>query len=165
MLVPDEVYCDAGVIGPNPSTKGGTWAWCWVKDKQIVRTASGVITPEDVQMLIVTNNVSELFAAIRALESVPPTWWGVLHTDSLVTLRRITTGQKFNGVPPWMIKRSLTVRDTHRNYFVQLVGGHPTTQELLLGKRVRNGLKVSKFNVWCDEECGRLARHFRESMQ
>ncbi len=162
--VPDEVYCDGGLIGPgNPSKHGGTWAWCWVRSSRIVRKAGGVIGPEDIGMPGVSNNVSELFAAIMALESVPPDWWGVLHTDSLVTLRRITTGHKFNGVPPWLIQRTLAIRASHQSYFVQLVGGHPTQAELLSGKRERNGLKVSRFNVAVDEECCRLSRRFKEN--
>jgi hypothetical protein len=37
------VYADGGVIGANPSPKGGTWAWCHVNDADHrVKSGSGL---------------------------------------------------------------------------------------------------------------------------
>lgn len=155
------LYCDGGVIGPNPSRLGGTWAWCLVAGEDIIRHGSGVLTPEDWGGPV-TNNATEAVAALMALESMPPGWKGVLHTDSLVTLRRLQTHPP-RKLEPIIRNRVLALR-RRGGWGVALVAGHPTRLELKNGRRERNGLPTSKWNCWCDEECTRLTRLFKEKL-
>jgi ribonuclease HI len=143
-----KIYCDGGTIGRNPSKIGGTWAWCKV-----------VITPEDADTANITNNFTELYAAIRALES-ENTKKVSLFTDSNITKLRLTTSNKFANIPKWMINRAKELRKIG-NYEVTLLGGHPTKKELITGRKKKNGLPVSKFNCLCDEECNKLAKIFQ----
>lgn len=153
------VYCDGGVVGPNPSRLGGTWAWCWVDGSDIrIHQESGALSPEDLGLEVITNNHMELIAALKALASVGPDWRGVLHSDSLVTLSRLGKGSgasmpAFKGAPQWMVKEVFEVRRTFTKYSAKLVAGHPTRAELDAGTARRNGLPVSRHNCWCDQAC------------
>src|SRR3990167_11188278 len=119
-MIPELIYCDGGVIGPNPSKLGGTWSWCWVDKGAIVKREFGIVTPEDIwspdgvdhkgSNPAVTNNQTELYAAMKALSSVPRSWDGILWTDSRITLLRVTTSNKFNGIPNWMRNQILSLR-------------------------------------------------------
>ncbi len=155
------LFADGGLIGRNPSKLGGTWCWCWVQNGEMIQSNSGVILPKHIGVDSVTNNVTELFAAVHALNSIPENWNGILHTDSRVTLLRITNGMNQNtpGVPEYLRQELLRLRLT-RHWRVVLVAGHPTRVELAQGYRRRNGLLVSRWNVFCDEECQRLAREY-----
>lgn len=162
---PDEIYADGGLIGPlNPSPLGGTWAWCWVAGGRIVRRASGVIWPDPNVLLLskkaslkgVSNNISELVAAVRAIESLPDGWVGPLWTDSHVTACRLRGSDKFTMVPRWLIDRTVAARRTFGGRVCTLAG-HPTEDDLLRGRAKRNGLPVSPYNVWCDDACHRRA--------
>lgn len=157
--LPTAIYTDGGLIGVNPSSIGGTWAWVWIKRGQVINQGEGVVTPEELGVSTVTNNVTELLAAVKALQSVPPGWDGTLFTDSRVTLLRITTSYRFAGVPDFLKQATLFLR-RERNYMVQLIGGHPTRKELAEGRRARNGLPVSPWNVLCDETCTKLAKDY-----
>lgn len=163
---PDMIFTDGGVILKNPSTHGGTWAFCWVDaDCTGERTLerSGRVTPAGIGLPTVTNNVTELLAAVEGLESAPDGWAGTLYTDSLVTLRRVEQTErqaKLNGVPEALCVRLAAVKSRLGAYSVVLLGGHPTRAELLEGKR-RDGLPCSPHNVWCDLACGREAERFR----
>jgi ribonuclease HI len=158
--LPHSIYCDGGCVSRNPSPHGGTWCFCWVTQKgERVRHQSGLVFPQEVGLGRITNNLTELLAAVKALESVSKNWDGTLYTDSLVTMRRITTGQRFVGIPNHLRLRALELR-RGRKYKVVLVGGHPTRKELTEGRRERNGLPVSPHNQFCDHECCRLAKDF-----
>lgn len=163
MTNPEELYCDGGLIGPNPSLIGGTWCWVWINNGEYLRHSSGIITPEDFEMSVISNNVSELIAALRALKSTPKGWNGTLCSDSQVTLRRLTGNPKFTNTPRWLIDRVLAVRRT-RKFKTKLIAGHPTIKELKQGFADRNGLPTSKWNVFCDQECCRLAAKFKEML-
>ena len=156
-----ELWCDGGLIGRNPSKLGGTWSWCWVQDGKMIQNNSGVILPEHIGVNSVTNNLAELLAATHALNSVPESQEGILHTDSRVTLLRITKGMNRNtpGVPEHLRQELLRLRLTRR-WRTVLVAGHPTKEELARGYRLRNGLPVSRWNQFCDAECQRVAREF-----
>lgn len=155
-------YCDGGVIGPNPSRMGVTWAYCWVGAGDVrLSAASGVVEPADFGMEKLTNNHSELYAAVRCLEALGPDWRGTLHTDSLVTLNRLVRRQPgFENCPQWLINRTLAVR-RHRKWDVLLVAGHPTKDEIRTGFARRNGLPVSQWNVLCDKLCTAAAGRFK----
>ena len=153
-----ELYCDGGVCGPNPSSIGGTWAWVLVGEDQIIDEGSGFISPEDMEVDRVTNNLTELYAALRGVESLPEGFRGRVYTDSIITLYRFTDGNAFNGVPDWLRTRVLSARTSRKwHYDCVLVGGHPTRKELALGCR-KDGKLVSKWNVYCDKKCGELAK-------
>lgn len=156
------LYTDGGCIGRNPSSLGGTWAWCLVDENgKLLEHESGIVEPSNIGLLTVTNNLTELLAAVKGLSVMPAKWSGIIYTDSLVTLRRITKSQKFNGIPNWLRKETLDLRK-NRQWKVILVGGHPSKADLIRGKRKKNGLIVSQWNVFCDKECNRLARKFKE---
>jgi ribonuclease HI len=159
-----QIFCDGGVILKNPSPHGGTWAWVFVRDGAAFLAGSGTVTPESVGLPLVENNVTELVAAVEALEAAPNDWCGVLYTDSLNTLRRLTQeGAKMNGVTAELARRCGLQRIRHRLHqregAVKLLDGHPTKKHLRLGVGKR-GNPVSVWNVRCDETCQELARLF-----
>lgn len=165
MKAPHAIYCDGGVCGKNPSKIGGTWAWCWVnEDDCLIGHDSGFVTPGMMKTKSVTNNQTELLAAVTALASVGlfKGWSGTLYTDSLVTLYRVTDGVSFNAVPGWLEERARLIREG-RKYRVKLVAGHPTRKELLSGVRLRNGLPVSHWNAFCDKLCREAAEAYLKS--
>ncbi len=158
------LFVDGGVIGANPSKLGGTWSWCLVQDGVIREQDSGLISCEDLEIKTISNNYTELFAALKGIASVTTwncRWDGTVYTDSLITLRRITNGLKFNGIPNSMRLEALHLR-RFRRWKVVLIAGHPTKAELESGVARRNGNPVSKWNVFCDEECKRLAAEFMQ---
>ena len=122
-----DLYVDGGVIQSNPSRLGGAWAWCLVDRDRIVRRDSGIIEPGDMGVALVTNNQTELLAAVRGLEAMSSDWAGTLYTDSKVTLARLQGGERFNGVPNWLRIRTLELR-RKRRWVVALVAGRRTQQ-------------------------------------
>lgn len=160
-LTPDSIYCDGGVIKQNPSPYGGTWAWCWVRNGERISSASGIVYPSDLGMETISNNVMELIAAMKAIKSVPPDWAGVLYTDSIVTLHRMTDGKRFNGIPYSIRLEALDLRRA-KKWKVNLVKGHPTRKNLQDGfKNSAYGtVRVSKHNVFCDLLCNLRAKEF-----
>ena len=155
-----QLFVDGGVIKQNPSPFGGTWAWCLVEDGEKVEGRSGVILPEDLgtKKKVVTNNQTELLAAVQGLSALPLTWAGTLFTDSKVTLHRLLGSPSFNGIPQWLVRKTLELR-RNRKWTATLVKGHPTRIEAENG-RTKRGTLVSPWNKWCDDECKRLAKNF-----
>lgn len=158
----DGLFTDGGIRGRNPSPLGGSWCWILVASGLPVREESGFVTPADVGLPTVTNNVTELIAALHALEGMPPGWCGTLYTDSQITLYRVeqrAKGRKaarMAGVPSWIQERLQRAKARLGAYRVSLLGGHPTAHELNRGCRA-DGLPVSLWNVHCDRVCRRLA--------
>lgn len=158
----DGLYCDGGCIVRNPSPHGGTWAYCSVLDGRVAEEASGLLTPTDIGLPAVSNNVSELAAAVYGLKRMPDRWSGVVYTDSSCTLLRIRQSPKqakMNGVPPKLAQELFSQKNRLGRYKVVLLGGHPTSTELAAGLRT-NGLPVSRHNVACDEACNLEAEQF-----
>lgn len=156
------LYADGGVIGANPSIIGGTWAWVQVSESGArLAASSGVITPAEACMPFVTNNLTELYAILEARESLPYAWSGTVYSDSWVSLQRVFLGARLKNVPPWLTERLQRLQ--RDGWFSgcswQLLDGHPTRAELAAGVGKR-GHPVSKWNVWCDEACGKQARAF-----
>ena len=172
-----ELWCDGGLVLQNPSPFGGTWAWVALDGKgEKINGDSGIVTPTYANLPTVSNNLSELLAAVKALQWVPEGWRGKLFTDSRVTLLRLTHGSGFNGIPQFLRTQALELRRS-RKAEVVLVGGHPTKKELALGYRGWWGrdpetslvlpgsagrIPVSKWNAWCDKKCKLRAREFIE---
>lgn len=159
------VYADGGVIGVNPSPIGGTWAWCHVNAAgERMATGSGIVAPRSSCPLI-TNNLTEMIALVRGLAALPDGWAGAVYSDSQITLGRLFAGWKMAGIPPVLVRQgaeALRRLDVPNVRYV-LLDGHPTKAQLLVGRGKRGNL-VSEHNVWCDRECGRLARDVKMSV-
>lgn len=161
------IYVDGGVIGKNPSYKGGTWCWCHVNPEgERVNWKCGIITPDDLGLTVISNNITELMAAIRGLESVPKSWEGTIYTDSSCTLSRLTKSNSFKGLPQWMIRRTVELR-RNRKWDIKLVAGHPNPEELTQGfllNRKNTKRYVSEHNVFCDEQCTRIGSLYAQRL-
>lgn len=156
----DGLFCDGGVIRLNPSPFGGTWAWTLVSNNLMVQKGSGLLLPKMLNSETISNNVTELYAALRALEAMDSEWRGTLYTDSMVTLQRLKGRGTQDGLPI-MMKQWLEETLAKGPIEVELVSGHPTKLELLRGRS--RGRKVSLFNVWCDKRCTKLARQWSKA--
>lgn len=160
-LHPVFAYTDGGLLGSNPSSYGGTYAWCLV-NQQGQMTIDHVmwITPGELGLPTITNNHTELLAVIDVLEVLPFGWRGTLYSDSQVTLQRFGNPRAaLNNVPPPLIRRLRVVQQKHPHLKTVLLQGHPTSEELRAGIG-RSGRAVSKFNAWCDYLCTKEAeRH------
>jgi hypothetical protein len=157
-----ELFVDGGCIGRNPSPHGGTWAWAYIVDGKLEKKKSGIVTPLQIGLPVVTNNFTELYAALQALDQYP-NFDGTLHTDSQVTLFRLLDGESFKGIPQHLRLRCLRLR-RGRKWHARLVAGHPTKKELLDGIRQRNGLPASQWNALCDRMCTKRAEEFKRKL-
>lgn len=165
MTVPiTTLYADGGVIGPNPSSLGITWAYrACDADDQLIYEQSGLWLCDERHPTL-GNNFAELLAVVEALEGAPVGWAGLVCSDSQVTLGRVFQGWKLKeGVPPWLTKR---LRDAQTRVNLtscqwRLLDGHPTMAQLATG-RGKRGNPVSIHNVECDRQCQQIARAFLE---
>jgi ribonuclease HI len=163
----NELYCDGGCITPNPSNVGGTWAFRLLKNGVVTCERSGVITQPESRMETVSNNLTEMLALVRGLESLDQYWFGTVFSDSQITLGRAFLGWKWNNIPEWLLIEFNAARDRLINYkHIQhvLLQGHPTRKELSAGFGSR-GYPVSPHNVWCDQACNEQARKFLETVK
>lgn len=168
---PMSLYCDGGIIGRNPSAIGGTWAWCLVEGDQLVREKSGlIIGPAGVRHSSdhsvaqpVSNNLAELVAAILGIEALPMNWSGYVCSDSQVTIGRLFWMWKFTRIPQEWIWRAgsccLLRPGPIRPILLQ---GHPTKTDLACGIGKRRNLPVSKWNVYCHQQCSDQAAQYYE---
>lgn len=160
------LYADGGVILKNPSTIGGTWAWCLVENDEIIYSDSGFILPDELGTDNVTNNQTELLAVLNAMINLHDEEIVEIRSDSKITLGRLFKNYAFNNIPDWMITR-LDAEKSRLTNFRQfkyiLLDGHPTQAHIAkgIGKR---GHMTSKWNVWCDKECGRQAAKYLNSL-
>lgn len=181
MDAPREVkflFADGGVILKNPSTIGGTWAWCGVSASgEHIREVGGYLLPNTstcpgwprVGSRTVTNNESEFYAALRAIESMPAGWSGMLVCDSKITLDRmwqLMQGEHLTAFrSDWQVR---ACRALQRSDGVRLVhvAGHPTIEDQWRGFTFKDGKKVrvSRHNVWCDKRCTELARDYERNL-
>lgn len=156
-MIPYEIFCDGGVVGPNPSQLGGVWAFCWVDEKgNRIKEVSGVVSPDQVGLPTITNNLTELLAVLFAIQSISRDWSGNIHTDSRVTYLRFTSSWKFNGIPAPVRRAVVYLKQKPHNWRMVLIAGHPTQADLEKG--FKGDYPVSEHNVWADMECNRLAK-------
>lgn len=169
------VYSDAGLIPEpvvkckNPSRYGGTWAYCWVNDKDercgenwgaVVTKGKMVHWPTLVELTeleSIENNLIELYAAVRALEYLPVGWSGKFCCDNELTLNRLFGTAAWNAVPAKLRQRGHEVVERFNQVEPVLIEGHPAKKYLVLGVG-KSGRPVSKHNVWCDERCTLMAK-------
>jgi ribonuclease HI len=147
------VFADGGCITVNPSPIGGTWA-CVAVDQYDLHAwqRSGVIRPDDCGRPAVSNNASEFYALLVALEGLSPGWSGRVHSDSLLTLNRFFGGGAMRGLPrEWILRGSAALQRLGKLEPIHL-SGHPTKAQLLCGIG-RGGRPVSKHNVFVDQAC------------
>lgn len=157
-----EVYADGGVVTENPSPIGGTWAWCHVDEQgERVASGSGGAGPEFFGLHAgecVSNNVTEFYALLKAIEPLPEGWSGRILSDSGVTLTRFKRpeGARMKGLPPSLVgfMRVAVARLGEVEWV--LLGGHPNRKQLAEGVR-KDGKPVSQHNVWCDKKCNEHA--------
>jgi hypothetical protein len=154
------VYADGGCIRANPSRWGGTWAWCGIDaDGWKVREGSGLLIPGEgdaATLREVTNNNSEFYAVLAALEAMPDGWSGKVCSDSKVTLSRLFRSASLNGIPiAWSIRLGRALGRLGRLEPVQM-DGHPSGEHLRAGVGKR-GYTVSRHQQWCDNKCRELA--------
>jgi ribonuclease HI len=162
-----EIYTDGGVILRNPSTIGGTWAWCLVENDEIINSGSGVIDIETArtwELDGVTNNLTELYALCKAITSLPDNWEGVVYSDSLISLGRLFMGYKWKGIPDELREWAQLCASRIPQAGYMLLDGHPTKAHLEAGIGKR-GYPVSKFNVWCDKQCGEEAKQYLAKLE
>lgn len=160
----NSIFVDGGLVGKNPSSIGGTWAWCLVDDDgQRTEYRSGVVTPELIGLPRVTNNFTELYAVLMALESLPFDWQGELLTDSRTTWIRLRYRAKMNGIPSEIVEWFLDQKRIHPHVKPVLIGGHPTQKELRDGHRA-DGTPVSVHNVFCDKLCRQESERFMKGL-
>jgi hypothetical protein len=132
-------------------------------DGERLTSDSGVITPAEVGLPLVTNNVTELYAILEARESMPYAWSGTIHSDSWVSLQRVFLAARLHNVPGWLVERLQRLQ--RDGWFAgcswKLLDGHPTKAQLAAGVGKR-GHPVSEHNVWCDQACTQAARAYRQ---
>lgn len=163
----NQLFCDGGVVGANPSLIGGTYAWRLVVDDVPMAEGAHFISAADARVPAVTNNLTEMLALIKGLESLPADWRGTVLSDSQITLGRAFLGWKWNNIPLWAHHRFQVVRArlVHFDAFDHvLLAGHPTRAQLAAGIG-RHGYPVSVHNVWCDQACGKAGEDALEAMQ
>lgn len=154
------LYTDGGVIGANPSLIGGTWAWCMVDASgELRRQAVGWLSPAELGAEAVSNNHTELLALVLGLEALDADFAGTVYSDSWVSLQRVFLAARLNNVPSWLVERLQAIQRSGRLASLEytLLDGHPTRAQLDAGIGKR-GNPVSKWNVWCDEQCTQMAR-------
>ncbi len=129
----------------------------------------GIILPKDVNLDVITNNLTEMLAVLRGLYSMPEKWHGYVCSDSKVTLDRVFVIREvkdpvvWKGIPSRMTKMYKFVTekvDWSSCQRIQLAG-HPTRQELIAGHK--EGVRVSKWNVACDWICKSLSKEYMET--
>lgn len=151
------VYSDGGVIQKNPSDIGGTWAFVQVDgDGQVIAERSGVIPADDTygaRVLAgrVTNNLTEFVALLKAVESLPAGFSGVIASDSEITIGRFFRDSPCAGIPEHMERRMRAAVARLGEPNVIRLKGHPSRADLAAG--FKDGAPVSPFNVRCDQLC------------
>lgn len=165
----ESLFCDGGVYPdgngiPSASCIGGMWAYCYVNKKgERVHSNCGTVKAGYYGLERITNNLSELLAAVKGMEGLPDGWAGTIYTDSQVTMFRIRNhNPSFLNIPKELVARVWAQRKRLGKYKVVLLQGHPTIQDLKKGIGAKRGLPVSEHNVYCDAECNRIAYLFKK---
>lgn len=161
------LYTDGGVIRHNPSSIGGTIAFCLVEDGKIIEVFSDVVLPGQKYTTpnTISNNLTEFLAICHGLMRLPNDWRGFVYSDSLVSIGRANgTFRSFDGIPydlRVLFSNEKKRLNDFRSIGFTLVGGHPTRNELASGRN-KKGCIVSEYNVICDNACQKKAKEYIE---
>lgn len=164
---PVRIFTDGGLLSPNPSNRGGSWAWCRVERDAIVSEASGVIWADDMPDGTVSSNQAEFYAVLQAFRSLADQEIVDVYLDSDVTFSRWYGDGRFGnrGVPPawWEAMNGELRRHGGSNW--HRIAGHPSSRpngpdgksDLERGYKLRRdgspGDSVNKWNVHVDAMC------------
>lgn len=163
------LFADGGMMpSPKPypasrSPYGGTWAFCGIDiTGKVIVDGYGFI-PASLSggsLETVTNNMSEYAAAGAALEVIPDGYSVWLCLDSLVTISRICSGARTNGLPPSWVAKVQRRKDALGRIRPLLLKGHPSQADLLAGYKIVDDaeMPVSSFNVYVDALCNLAKR-------
>jgi hypothetical protein len=161
------IYTDGGLLSSNPSSRGGTWAWCRVENDTIVLEDSGILWAEDMPGGTVSSNQAEFYAVLNAFCSLSDREIVEMYLDSDVTLSRWTGDGRFgrSGIPdPWWDGMLLQLRRCGGASWHHL-SGHPAVRpskldgktDLERGYKIKRdgtpGDPVSQYNVHVDTLC------------
>lgn len=162
----NELFCDGGVIGPNPSPLGGTFAWVLTRNGEAIQEESGVLLPADIGQPAVTNNNSELYALLVGLEALPEGWQGRVNSDSQTALGWVFKCWDQRKIPAVLQDRLNDLIASGKILFLdsRLLQGHPTKADLALGVGAKRNLPVSRFNVRCDDLCTEEAERYKSRL-
>src|SRR5262245_43361803 len=119
------LYADGGCILKNPSTVGGTWAWCAVDAQGNRVIERGGVTPAT-ETREITNNHMEQIAVTLALEAMPAGWSGKVYSDSQIALGRVFKGWRIRNLPANVARRSAAAVERLGRIDIVLLQGHPT---------------------------------------
>lgn len=136
-------FVDGGVIKKNPSTIGGTYAFCFVDapDNRIFEKSGVVPCPAGRS---ITNNVMELVAICLALEHLPVDWEGAIWSDSEVALNRVfPRPSKAAWMPQNLYDRLVAARARLGSVFGKHLPGIKVKKQLDAGIG-------SYHQYWCD---------------
>lgn len=164
----EEIFCDGGVALSNPSPICGTWAFIYVQDDVVIKEESGVLLPVHLGERTITNNQSELYSMVRALEALPDGIDVTAYSDSQCTLMRCariargqaptkTMNQELYDRAEAALSRLGVVEFKH-------VKGHPNRQDLARG-HTSKGQKVSVHQVRADALCTEQATMYLDDMR
>lgn len=161
----NRLYTDGGVIQKNPSTIGGTWAYCLVTSKgNMLYEDYDVERPERFNNKLVTNNQMELLAVIRGLQTIQRDMIIHVCSDSEITLGRVFKNYSMENIPDWMVNELDTEKrrlNQFKHFRCTLLSGHPTKSQLQAGVG-RNGHLVSYWNKHVDELCKLASERYLE---
>lgn len=167
------LFADGGVLGSNPSPVAGTYAYCLIDPTgAFVKGNSGLVISRvagdtslcgDAYPAIdgpVTNNITEFYAILAGLESLPDGWSGRVCSDSRITLGRFWWSYAMRGIPREWIARGGAALKRLGAIEPVLLQGHPTREDLARGIGAKRGLPVSHWNAWCDRTCNERAAEY-----
>ena len=158
------LFTDGGLVGKNPSSEAGTWAWCLVRPDGVrVESARGIVLPRQFGDDKISSNTTELVAAVFGLEHAGGAGIGKVswYTDSKTTWRRLSSwGKKlkWSGIP-----KDFKIRACAATAFMggrYILAGHPSKDQLIRG--TKNSVPVSPHNVFVDDLAKQAGADFRE---
>lgn len=186
------LYCDGGLLGPNPCALGGTWAWCFVNEagNRIADEVAaldpheaedmgltsrkwqdyGLLLPSQVAPFeTVSNNITELIAMLRGMRHLPASWSGTICTDSNVTLCRVAnfregeySRKKLADSVPAVMIDMIACQRARLGHLRFLLHDGHPTCAQLEAGIGKRGNPVSLHNVWADEMCNEVKAKFFE---
>ena len=162
LIAENQLFADGGVIGKNPSSIGGTFAFSILNKGVVMQNGGSIIVPTKDNPSI-SNNFSEFVALLEGMERLPNTWTGIVYSDSKITLGRFFCGWSLTNIPNDLIRRLAVVRTRMVDFRLIsycLLEGHPTKSDLIRGYGKR-GYPVHEQNVWCDKKCQSLTRAYK----